>query len=269
MRERVILERWADLPFLLFDGKSPLEASQDSLNSVALEALMIQFESSADQQADENGLINKLRDKLGLPVPEQIKLEELGDRLVSPVRQKYLDVTGLADQQLVALQSEAMTIGNMPVLKRVIPEVLGRPSTAELIPHDLCHSVMAQLVDDEELGFEHIQKARQIAKANGRPFGVYLVQELELSILNGKRDKIPVLLREIETNHMHEPNVEYQLVRLLQKFGLISPDGRTPSAAPEHEAAAAEAGGLWTPGVDAEPASQTEPSESKLWVPGQ
>lgn len=269
MREHVILERWSELPFTLFDGKSPMEASQDESNSIALEALMIQFESSADQQADDNGLIDRLREKLGLPAPEQIDLESLGERLVSPVRQKYLDVTGLADQQLVALQSEAMTIGNMPVLKRVIPEVLGRPSTAELIPHDLCHSVMAQLVDGEDEGLEHIQMARQIAKANDRPFGVYLVQELELAILGGKRDKVPVLLREIETNHLHEPNVEYQLVRLLQKFGLISPDGRMPAAPQDREPAPAQAGGLWTPGADAEPTSQPEPSESKLWIPGQ
>lgn len=271
MKEHVILERWTNLPFKLFDGKSPLEASQDESNSIVLEALMVQFESSADQQAAENDLIDRLREKLNLPQPEQIDIESLGERLVSPVRQKYLDVTGLSDEQLIALQSEAMTIGNMPVLKRVIPEVLGRPSTEEKIPHDLCHSVMAQLVDDQETGFEHVVMARQIAKANDRPFGVYLVQELELAILAGKRDKVPVLLREIETNHMHEPNVEYQLVRLLQKFGLIQPDGRMPSPGgpTEAEPSGADAGGLWTPGDEPAPASEPEQSESKLWIPGQ
>jgi tetratricopeptide (TPR) repeat protein len=271
MKEYVTLERWAEVPFEMFGGKSPQEACKDESNSIALEALMVQFEASADQQAEESNLINRLRDKLGLPHPEPVDIEALGDRLVSPVRQKYLDVTKLKDEQLIGLQSEAMTIGNMPVLKRVIPEVLGRPSTTEKIPHDLCHSVMAQLAEGEEARFEHIHQARNIAKQNNRPFGVYLVQELELSILHGKRDKVPVILREIETNHMHEPNVEYQLVRLLQKFGLIDPNGRMPGPPAENEGSAppADAGGIWTPGADEPASAEPEESDSKLWIPGQ
>ena len=43
MKDHVVLERWTNLPFILLEGKTPLEASQDESNSIVLEALMIQF----------------------------------------------------------------------------------------------------------------------------------------------------------------------------------------------------------------------------------
>lgn len=265
MRRRVMLEKWPSITFNLFDGLTAAEAAKEEKYHVPLEALMIQLESSADQQTTDDDLTSELREKLGLPQPESVDPTTLSDRLLSPIRQKYLIVEKLTDEQLVALQSEAMTIGNMVVLRKILPVILSRPSTAELIPHDLCHSVMAQLVEDDE-SFRHLEMARKIAKENGREYGVYLVQELEISILRGKRTRIQPLLREIETKHLREPNVEYQLVRVLQRFGLIGPDGRMPAA----PAAAPEPGGVWTPDGGAPAAEpETEPEESKLWIPGQ
>lgn len=271
MRREVLLERWPNTPLLLLDGKTPVEAAEDEANSVVLESLVIQLQTSSDQQVNENSLIDQLREKLKLPTPEMVDPETMGDRLVSPVRQKYLIVEKLSDEQLIGIQSEAMAIGNVSVLKMVIPEILNRESTNAMVPHDMCHSVMAQLVPDEKEAIGHLHQARQIAKQNNRPFGTYLVQELELCVLRGKQDRIPTLLREIETNHLNEPDVEYQLVRVLQRFGLITPDGRMAQVPGEPtEAPAADAGGLWTPDQGSQaPAAEAESSDSKLWIPGQ
>ena len=69
---------------------------------------------------------------------------------------------------------------------------------------------------------------------------------------------------------MQEPNIELQLARVLNKYGLISPDGRTVSLPVPQEAAAAKEGGIWTP--DSESPAVSAESEggggSKIWVPG-
>ena len=272
-RQKTMLEKWPEIPFNIFDNKTAREASKDEKYHIGLEALMIQLEQSSDQQVNGETITVELRKELGLPEPEMVDPETLGDRLVSPIRQKYLLIDKLSDEQLVAIQSEAMMIGNMGVLKRILPEILSRPSTNDSAPHDLCHSVLAQIAEEDEECFGHLAKAREIAKENDRPFGVYLVQELEMGILRGKTDKLPELLREIETNHLAEPNVEYQLVRVLQRFGLIGADGRPPGAPPQRQPAPAAAGapGVWT-GDDAPSEPQPDeaaPQESKLWIPGQ
>ena len=271
MRDKVILENCPEVPFFIFDGKTLREASKLDEYRVAVDALLIQLEQSSDQLINGDSSTVALRKELGLPEPEKIDPTTLGDRLVSPVKQKYLIIEKLTDEQLLGLQSEAMTIGNMPVLKLVLPEILSRPSTEEMIPHDLCYSVLAQLAEDEESCFENLRMARKIAAANDRPVGVYLVQELEMSMLRGRTDALPQLLKEIETKHMHEPNVEYQLVRVLQRFGLIGPDGRMAGGPPAGQSAPPPAGGVWTgEGPEPEPAEgEPAPSESKLWIPGQ
>ena len=270
MRRKVILDNATEVSFTIFDGKTLREAAKIDEYRVAVDALLIQLEQSTDQMINGDSTTVALRKEIGLPEPEKIDPTELGDRLVSPIKQKYLMIEKLSDEQLLNLQSEAMTIGNMPVLNLVLPEILSRPSTEELIPHDLCHSVLAQLADDEEGCFEHLKTARKIAAANNRPIGVYLVQELEMSMLRGRTDALPHLLKEIETKHLQEPNVEYQLVRVLQRFGLLNPDGRMPAGPGPGAAEPMPTEGIWTgdgpePGAEAEPA----PTESKLWIPGQ
>ena len=271
MRDKVILKNCPEVTFSIFGGKTLREASKMEEYRVAVDALLIQLEQSSDQMVNGDSSTVALRKELGLADPEMIDPTTLGNRLVSPIKQRYLIIEKLTDEQLLGLQSEAMTIGNMPVLKLVLPEILSRPSTEQLLPHDLCHSVLAQLAEDEETCFEHLKQARKVAVANNRPVGVYLVQELEMSMLRGRTDALPMLLKEIETKHLQEPNVEYQLVRVLQRFGLIGQDGRMVGGPPPGPEATPPAGGVWT-GEGPEPVSadaESTPSESKLWIPGQ
>ncbi len=87
-------------------------------------------------------------------------------------------------------------------------------------------------------------------------------------------------MQEIQANHLSNPEVEYQLVRVLDRFG-IGPDrgpirgGAQAAAAPQQvDEPAAVGGTLWTPesGTPApatEPVAATEPEEksSGLWIP--
>ena len=79
---------------------------------------------------------------------------------------------------------------------------------------------------------------------------------------------------------MREPNVEYQMAYVLEKFGLISPEGQSRVAGERAPAVAGDSGrddtggsggAIWTPdegptSSDSEAASP-EQGSSKLWLP--
>ena len=127
--------------------------------------------------------------------------------------------------------------------------------------------MLAQLTDDDTKAVEYLQQARQHAKSEGRSIGQLLVQEFETRLTRGMTDKLPELLQTIQRHHMKEANVEYQLVRVLSKFGLISPDGRTVSLPASSQPSEPESK-IWTPDADESTVSSGASGESKIWVPG-
>ena len=92
-----------------------------------------------------------------------------------------------------------------------------------------------------------------------------LVQEFELRLSRAITDKLPELLRTLQRQYLSDPNVEYQLARVLSKFGLISADGRTVSLPTSQSPDEAQDAGskIWTPDSsdDIVPASTSSQSE--------
>ncbi len=276
-REKSLLETWTQITFSVLNHKTPVEASQDPELAIPLKALILHLDQSLDSQITASKAVAALRTKLGLDEPKTIDPTSLPDGAspvsISPVQQQYLDCSKLTDDELLHIQSEAMAIGNMAVLRNVVPEILQRENLDDKIPRDISLSIMAQLVDDTEQGLDFLHQARSAAKSNNRPTGVYLVQEFEFRLSRGMTDKLPELLQQIQTHHIKEPNVEYQLARVLHRFGLVGPGGRmqpvSDGPAPELTSEPESSSGIWTPESEsAAAATAGEEGESKLWLPG-
>ncbi|MCH2183213.1 MAG: hypothetical protein MK108_14530 [Mariniblastus sp.] len=279
-RTEQLLQTWADLPFHRLGGKTPREAAGQAELAIPLQAMVLQLEQTAQSQSGDDAHIVALRDELGMDQPELIDGPRLETEFVSPLRQRYLDFSSLSDEQLIGLQGDAMAMGNLAVLKQAIPEILERDSLREQVPPQACYSMMARLVEDDQEGLDYLAKARQAARQAEEPVGTYLVQEFEFRLSRGLSDKLPELLQTIQQKHLREPNVEYQLAYILEKFGLISADGRGPGespAAPPPEMAGSgtetEGSGsaIWTPddpgSAPEAPEASPESGDSKLWLP--
>ena len=267
-RREILLDRWPQIKFTCLNGKTPLEAKDDPELSIQLDALVLNLEQSTLLQLSGEDDVQALREKLGLPVENALDASQHEDEVWTPLRLCQFDPKSFSDDQLFEAYAESVTIGNTRVLKRIIPEVLQR-ETLDQIPRDICYSMLAQLTDDDSQAIDYLQQARQEAKNAGRSIGQLLVQEFEVRLTRGMTDKLPELLQTIQQKYMTEPNVEYQLMRVLSKFGLISPDGRTvslPTRQPAEPTTESESK-IWTPDSD-EPALSSEGQPSKIWVPG-
>ena len=102
---------------------------------------------------------------------------------------------------------------------------------------------------------------------------MWLVDEMQLRLLRGEAEKFQLLMKEVQNRYMKEPGVAQALLSMLQRFGLVGPDGNAvaPPAGAADQAAqpvgAASDGGLWTPDGSAAPQGGKEQGESKLWIP--
>lgn len=275
-RTKSIAEDWFNLPFDVLDGKTPAEAANVDDLKIKLEALVLNLEQAPAIQNTCDEAIAKLKEKLNIAPLEKIDAKVLDDQILSPMRMRQIDVTTLSDEQLLNLQSSAMTVGNYYFIKDSIPEILKREHLQEEFPRDICYAMLARLSDDDEEALAHLAEARKSAKATNRSPGQYLVQEFEFRLMRGRTDKLPELLQTIQKKYLDDPDVKYQLMDVLNKFGLISQDGSTVQLpVSEPTAASADSGsgsGLWTPDqgdpVAADPAPTSAEGESKLWVPG-
>lgn len=274
-RKHVVLEKWPKIVFESLDGMTPEQAAEKSELSIPLAALVMNLEQSSVLQMSDGQDIVDLREKLGMPQPEKLDAANLDEEQLTPMRISQIDPATLSDEQIVRVYTDAFAIANGQVLKQVVPEVLKRESLKDKIPYDICYSMLAQLTDDNELAIEYLQKARTEAKQAGRNPGLFLVQEFEIRLSRGITDKLPELLDLIQKQHLSDPEVEYQLARVLERFGLISPDGRSislPATQPGESDEGSESK-IWTPDSDpaAVPASSSggqAGSGSKIWVPG-
>jgi hypothetical protein len=145
--------------------------------------------------------------------------------------------------------------------------------------------MMAHFTDDDDEALGNLEKAKEEAGKAGRPVGMYFVQEFEFRLTRGLTEKLPELLQTIQTEYLSDPEVEYQLVRVLDRFG-IGPDrgpirgGQQPGVPAPAGVPVPPAGGsggaIWTPesgapnpAANSEQVAAGEPEEksSGLWIP--
>ena len=261
------VSKWADLKFADLDGKSLREAAKDAKSQNQVQAkLLILNEFFRSAKLKKN--VGLLREDLGLPELETVDPTQV--ETFSVIQQEYIDVEKLDDEALLSLQTQSMTIGNVGVMKRTIPELLKRPHL-DSVPRDVCYTILARNSEAPEEALEHFASARAEATKAGRPIGIYLVHEFEYRLANGLTEKLDSLIEVIQSRHMKEPEVAYELTRVLQQFGVIGTGQEAPAGGPPPAATppAESAGGIWTPeGGGSEPAPAAESdAPSKLWIP--
>ncbi len=125
-REHIVIDEWPKLVFDVLDGKSPEQVASDPAYEIPIRALIMILDSAAQGQHFNKELLGKLSAKLGLSQFEPIAVSE-NQHVKSPILQQYLEFEKLTDDQLIAIQSDAMQVGNLLVLKKVVSETLRRP----------------------------------------------------------------------------------------------------------------------------------------------
>jgi tetratricopeptide (TPR) repeat protein len=267
---QLVLEKWTQIPFTVLDNQSAEQVAGQQKYLAALASLVQRLEHHFESQRAPDGLIDELKQKLQIPNESLIDPNEENPYELSAIRQRYLDFRKLDDDQLEAIFTHAMMIGNYTVLRKLIPELLNRPDLDREVSFPQALTVLARITFDNDQALDFVKQARTLAVEKGDALGKYLAIELDIRLERGISENCEQLVRTIQGKHMNEPNVEMMLVQTLSRHGLINTDGRPMEPAemgePEPAVAAEAAAGIWTP--EGDDTREGGSGESKLWLPG-
>ena len=275
-RRRLMTEEWPKLKITTLDNQTIDEAAKDAKFEIPIRAMITMLENANQGQVFEEELGKSLLDRFGFSEFEVLDIGE-SEHVGSPILQLSLDYTKLSEQQLLKVQNSAMEIGNMRVLRKVVDEALRRPEM-DSMPRDMSYSMMAHFTEDENEAIGYLEKAREEATKANRPVGMYFVQEFEYRLSRGITDGLTEILQTIQMHHLNDPQVEYQLVRVLDRYGIGPDRGPLRGQAPPQQQEPPS--GVWTPDQGsapqvagspaqpaAQPAAQDAEKPSGLWIP--
>lgn len=268
-RDHVVLNVWPDLPLGALDGKSLRQAAGDhSLQTRALAAILMMDLAEPVEQT----VYNTLRQNLALPLADAIESAPKSVTELSIVQLTRLDPSKLNDDDLELVFRRASFGSVRRLIKRVVPEVLKRPSLEKRIyPGDL-FELLSRLATDSDEALEMIIKAQEYAVAHGQSPAGYLLGEIPLRLERREVQEFQRLFERLRTKHINEPGVAQALQQLLYQMGILKPDGSLVSPQRSEDPLVASASpsaggsGLWTPDQGSQGAGSG--GKSKLWVPG-
>lgn len=268
-RDREYLEKFPEIPFRVLDGMTPAEFSSQDNQREQLAALILMLEQAADSLATDGFDFNRLRSQLNLPNPQAIDLASREFDRLSPIEMQRVDFQALPDESLIKAYVMASSCGNLPILRAAGPVILDRPDMEKYIRFEMIYVMLARMNADTDEALELMQKARKHAMAAERPIGGLLIDELELRLERNRPEGCQELLRVLQTSHLQDPQNQYRLAAVLQRFGIMGKDGRVraPNAgATEPVGAATASSEIWTPDGGTDDSGGSE-GPSKLWVP--
>lgn len=269
-RRREYLEIFPTVPFRPLGERTPRDAAEDESAKLDLSAIVLMMEQGADALASDSFDFNDLRNELGLPTPSPIDLNEREFESLSPIETQRVDFEELSDDSLIKAYVLASSCGNIRVLRGCGPVILSRPEMEKFIGFEMIYVMLSRLTADTDEALELMQKARKHASNAERPIGGLLIDELELRLERNRPEGCQELLRVLQANHLQDPRNQYRLSAVLQRFGIMGPDGRMRGESPqasEPVGAATSTSEIWTPGDGDGSDSSTESGESKLWLP--
>jgi len=265
--EMTLSERWPDLPLPSLDGRTPREVAADPAYQIRVLAsiLLLEMATTADGTQFD---FNSLRQNLGLPTRDPIDPATVDVSQIPLVRLTLLPPQQLTDDDLLDCYERADHFGMVSAIRGLAREAIARESLDKRIDKAAAHHWLARTAKDLEEATDHLQAARQAARAQGQSPAPWLLAELAMQLQYQNLERCQSLFEELRTKYIREPGVAESLFSILNRFGLIGEDGMpavgpAPSAAEVGEPAASTSQ-LWTPG-QAGPASG---EKSKLWVPG-
>ena len=270
-REHDYLEVWTGISMLPLSGKTPIEAAGgDEYMRSVLAGLILMFEESADAAYWGSFDFDRLRERLNLPSRQPVAHMTEAASQLSPLAFQRTNFEEQDDEMLLSCFVIALSTGNHRALRKCLPVVLSRPHLDKEVAFDRLYVNLAMITRDNDTALEYLHQARQYASTHNRSVGMVLVMELDFRMQRDLPEGCQELLRTIESRYMQDPQVQYQLTMVLQKYGLLGDGGAghghgRPEGPAEPVSVAAEQAGIWTP-ESARPASG-ETGSSKLWIP--
>ncbi|MEW4454757.1 hypothetical protein AB1L30_18980 [Bremerella sp. JC817] len=281
-RSEIILEQWVNFPLKTLNGKSPLEASKDADLRLPLAAEVLTLEMVGQQEKWKFDF-GKLREKLNLPGGGLLPLEGLDVVSLPITRLHRVPAAQLSDQDLVQAYGRSVIRGLNKAVEHFAHELLNRDSLKDQIDRAQLYGELARTAPESDEALDYLQKAQAEAIAQGQSPGLWMVAELSMRFERREMMEAQQLMQTLMSKHAQEPQTAQALFGVLQRFGLITPDGRMaggmpaggpPAGGPPPEAA----GGLWTPDAPAAPPAAPSPQappagggeekKSGLWLPG-
>ncbi|PQO46574.1 hypothetical protein [Blastopirellula marina] len=280
-RRQIMLDKWVNFPLNTLGGKTPLEASQDSELRLALAAEILTLEMVAQQEKWKFDF-GELREKLNLPGAGQLSTEGLDVVSLPIMRLHRLPVEQLSDQNLIQAYGRSVIRGMSKAVELLATELLKRDSLKDQIDRAQLYGELARTATDQDQALNYLKMAQEESVKQGQSPGLWLVSELAMRFERREMQEAQMLMQTLMTKYAQEPQTAQALFGLLQRYGLITPDGRmagggVPGGPPPEAPAGPEAGGgLWTPGAGSPPpaapqqpsAPPAEEKKSGLWLPG-
>ncbi len=262
-------ELWPAMPHPGLDGKTPLEAKDDTALAKELAAAVLNIEvyfSTIGKRVD----IDRVRERLGVPKIEITDPWEVPIEKMALPQWTRLDMVKLGHEEAAKLISNALSFRYVAVVRLMADHILDLLGADEpKYRAGILHRVAEAEYDPKEAA-RRMEEAAKALDAAGEDSFVAWYLTLEKTIASGDLTRLDELLpRAFETARTR---AEYSnaLMQLLMRYGLISPQQAAGQAGPA-PAAPAQPGGVWTPDAPERPAPTpaAEPKqESKLWLPG-
>jgi len=267
LQQQAITQRWPNTAAPMLEGKAPREAAGDSKYTVPILANLLSLSLMCDS-LDIGVDAGALRRELNLP---ELPALVVDDNLEKIPAHRFSELTpaSLNDEQLLMLYRRSYALMVVKSLRSAAQEVVERPSLAERIDRVEAFDILSDVASTTEDSLRYLAQARKLATKEGESPAAWLIDEAELRLVRGEMEEFVSLVKELQARYLREPGVMQNLVEMMARFGLVTPDGRIllPGGAGAGGAAAESSSGIWTPGSESSPAAEPQ-GESKLWVPG-
>ena len=268
---KVLSEVWTNTPQQAFGGKTPLEVSADQDCSTALIASLFVLDAFCSR--NEYLLdFEKICARLNVEAPALTKVDaDTPIAHFTALQLKQIDISTLADEQLVYVANRALLLSHGEFLYSVLEQVLVRPNCSSKFELNEVYLALVDLSVEKyrrDLAFEWLAKAQDWAKTQEKSFELTLqwkMRELSLRLEDPADEKRLSMFQEIwKTYGKKVPDLHEYLSFIAKSYQIPFEDSNL--VLPGSEASATE-GGVWTPGATSE---QPAGGEGKtLWVPGQ
>ena len=273
-QQQAIFEIWPDLPQPVLNGKTAREVANEQKNSRSLQAAILILETS-QPAAGEVIDFNRLREKLGLPLPQPLSPQGIDPDRIPIVRIGRFNIAEMSDAWLLQAYRRAAMLAATGVVARLAREVIDRESLAGQVDKAEACGLLAGGAPTSEEAIQWLAQAQELAAQENTSPGRWLLAELDLRLRQHDATEAQELLQKIQADHIREPGIAQALFELLARYGIIdpqavpggmSPGDRTnsedfetmaPSANVEQEQK------IWTP----ESSSSSPQKKSTIWTP--
>ncbi len=275
-REHVLLDVWPTLKLPLLDNLTPAEASVDWHQRDRLQAAIMLLEvTDASQHAPV--VFAKLREKLGLPLPEIEDPATFDYRRARLPRFLYMPLEKLTDEQLRLCYERVMVSQFMPAGRRLAQEILKRDSLKDQLDLRIsAYQIMIRVTEEPDEALHYVDEARKLAEAHNESTAPWDLEELALRIARREANHVSRLIQHISQAHIREEGIADALFNILRNAGLVGPNGEmmmpmAPGAGGSISTADVDAASqqskLWTPDGGGNAGGSGEKKKSSLWVP--